>query len=127
MATSPTKFVVPPEVVRKLRETVALLDDQQVQTLEDILGVELISGLVEGEPHMHRISRLALANAFINDAKPGLRLAIVVDDDVDNSEVSEVYFIDVWDQYTDDQKSYAEAMASRPVLKKLLEGTSGTS
>lgn len=76
------------EIVDKLREPVFILDESEVKELGAMMGVDLIAGTRDDLPEgYYAVSRLALANTFINDAHPGLRIALTVEDDGTASDV----------------------------------------
>ena len=105
--------VIADETCEALREPVLALTKTEIERLEEFLGVELIYGERESHPGKFCISRLALANAFINDVRMGLRIAIDVD-----SETNKAFgcrFIDCSDMYSEEDKVRFEELSTRPV------------
>lgn len=106
------------EVVGKLREPILVTTEEELKKLEEFLGVELIAGIRDEYPGKLVISRLALANAFINDADLGLRLAIGFDKE--SMECTGVKFIRVEDQYSEEELTRAREVSGH--LRERLEG-----
>lgn len=110
---------IPQEVANRLIEPLAYLTVPQLDALASILGVEIIAGGPSPEsPNRFKVSRLGLANSFINDAKMGLRLAVAVEQDGTASPMAE--FIDLEDQYSNEEKVRGRKMMAAPVLSFLL-------
>lgn len=104
------------ETFDRLRETVATLTVQQAARLEEMLGAELI--VRAGENGAVEVSRLSLANAFINDAEIGLRIALEVE--TDKGPVTGVRFMSFADDYNPQGFDRARLLHELDPLKKIL-------
>lgn len=104
-------------MVDRLIEPIAFIDEKTYYALSNILGVELIVTSENAPNGKYTLSRLGLANSFINNAMIGLRLAVKIDDD---GKCSGINFVDLSKRYSESDLEYAKQMHERKVLGSLI-------
>ncbi len=117
--------IIPPtqEFVDKLREPILILLKDEIEFLEELLGMELIYGVRDEHPGKYCVSRLALAAALFNSAEHGKRLAVLFDDKT--FEPEGFGLIDLLPEYNNESLEWAKKVqSSKPleVLSKLAKG-----